>query len=369
MPASREYVSSSIAKGPTRHERILIVSPSWMGDCIMAMPAILEWRRLAGPLKVVVLAKPAVAPLWRMSSSVDEVLTIRTGFKGTLAAVNAVKGGQFDFAYVIPNSFRSALIPFLAKVRGRRGYAGHFRRGLLTECVRSSRAGLEHQSREMFTLLGIKPGITNEEVLLRAGAPEQAAMDLRLELPAGGGGKPMVVMFPGAARGSSKRWPEGRFADVGRRLAEWGCRVVLAGTAADRELCGRVAGQIGSGAITLAGATTLAELVALLSRCRVVIANDSGGMHLAAAVGTRVVAVFGVTDPVVTGPMGAGHIVLMAQGFLRGRDVGRDSKAGHDALAEVTVDAVYKAAVRILEADAIQASEGARKDQGYSSIS
>ncbi len=352
MPAFRESVSSSIAKGPARHETILVVSPSWLGDCIMAMPAILDWRRLAGPMKVVVLAKPAVAPVWRMLVAVDEVLEVKTGFKGTLATVNVVKGGQFDFAYVIPNSFRSALIPFLAKVPGRRGYAGHFRRWMLTESVRSSRAGLEHQSREAFALLGIKPGITNEEVLLRAGANEQAAIDLRLGLPAGGGGRPMVAMFPGAARGPGKRWPEGRFADVGRRLVEWGCRVVLAGAVADREVCGRIAGQIGAGAIAMAGETTLVELVALLSRCRVVLANDSGGMHLAAAVGTKVVAVFGMTDPRITGPMGDGHIVLMAPGFQRGRDVGRDSKAGQAALEEVTVDSVYEAVMRTLKADA-----------------
>lgn len=349
MPAFHGFASNN-PRHPQRLEKIIVVSPSWLGDCIMLIPALLELRRQAGPLHVAVLAKPAVVPLWRLCVAIDEVLELKTGVKGTVEAVKAVKAGKFDFAYVVPNSFRSALIPFLAKIRGRRGFTGHCRRWMLTECVRAVWSGRDHQSGEAFTLLGIKPSVANESVLLKAGDRECAAMQARLELPAGQAGKPMVAMFPGAARGPAKRWPEGRFAEVGRRLVEWGCRVVLVGSMSERELCERIAGQIGAGAITMAGTTTLGELTALLSQCRLAIANDSGGMHLAAAVGTKVVAVFGITDPVVTGPIGDGHIVVMAPGFQRGRDVERDSTAGKSALDAVSVDSVYEAAVRTLKA-------------------
>jgi heptosyltransferase-2 len=347
MPVSREFASSKGACRSLRREKILVVSPSWLGDSIMMMPALLDLRRQAGVLHLVVLAKPAVASVWRMCSGVDEVIVLTTGIRGSIKAVKAVKAGQFDFAYVVPNSFRAALIPYLAKVPGRRGFTGHQRRWMLTESIPVVITGTPHQSQEAYDLFGIAAGPKREEVLIKPDEQDRQDMMSRLQLPEGEAAL-LVAMFPGAARGPSKCWPEERFAEVGRRLAGRGCRIVLLGAPLDRESCERIAGQIGAGAINMAGMTTLAALAGLLSLCRVVVANDSGGMHLAAAVGTRVVALYGATDPEVTGPMGNGHCVLMAPGIHRGRDVPRRSAVGKAALDAISADSVYEAVARAL---------------------
>ena len=347
MPASREYASNSGGCRTSRCERVLVVSPTWLGDSIMTMPAILALHQQAGPLWVTVLAKPAVAPLWRMCPVVDEVLVLKAGIRGTLDAVKLVKAGNYDFAYVVPNSFRSAFIPFLAAVPGRRGFDGHQRRWMLTESIGAEGLGKAHQSDEAFLLFGLEPVTKMVDPLLRPSEQDCLAVLRRLSLPHGEV-KPRVAIFPGAARGVSKCWPEDRFAEVGRRLVENGCRVLLLGAASDRESCGRIAGQIGSGAVSMAGETTLAELAALLSLSRVAVANDSGGMHLAAAVGTKVVALYGATDPAITGPLGDGHIILMSPGVQRGRDIDRKSKIGKSALEAISVDSVCEAILRVL---------------------
>lgn len=346
MPVSREFASSKGACRSVRREKILVVSPSWLGDSIMMMPALFKLRRQAGVLHMAVLAKPAVASVWRMCSVVDETIVLTTGIRGAIHAVKAVKAGQFDFAYVVPNSFRSALIPFWAKVPGRRGFTGHQRRWMLTESIPVV-TGASHQSQEAYKLFGIDPDPKREEALLTPDEQDRQAMMRRLKVGEGET-ELLVAMFPGAARGPSKCWPEERFAEVGRRLAGRGCRIILLGAPSDRESCERIAGQIGAGAMNMAGMTTLAALTGLLSLCRVVVANDSGGMHLAAAVGARVVALYGATDPEVTGPMGNGHCVLMAPGIHRGRDVARRSVVGKAALDAISADSVYEAVVRAL---------------------
>jgi len=348
MPASPESVSNRRGRAPVRPEKILVVSPSWLGDSIMAMPALYELKRQAAGLRITVLAKPAVADVWGLCPAVDEVLEFETGWRGMRKAVREVAAGGFDFAYVIPGSFRSAWIPFLSRVPVRRGYPGHCRRWLLTEGVCGSSAGI-HQSEEAFRLLGVEPGGGLHGPLVAVPEVERDAMRQRPGLSSPAGAAPLVAMFPGAARGPSKRWPSDRFTEVGRRLAAGSmCRVVLAGSAEDRAMCEEIAGRIGSGAVSLAGLTTLRELAALLSLCHVVIANDSGGMHLAAAVGTRVVALYGLTDPRVTGPLGDGHVVLMAPGVVRDRNIPRETSAARAALEAITADSVHAAVLAVL---------------------
>ena len=157
-------------------------------------------------------------------------------------------------------------------------------------------------------------------------------------------------LLPGAARGPSKQWPPDHFIAVGRQLAARpGCRIVVFGARDEASLCRAVAEGIGPAAITLGGETTLSELAALLGLCRVVVANDSGGMHLAAAAGARVVAVYGLTDPAKTGPIGHGHRIVCAEGRPRSRDIRRNSREAKDALASIRPDRVLEAVMELLE--------------------
>jgi lipopolysaccharide heptosyltransferase II len=160
---------------------------------------------------------------------------------------------------------------------------------------------------------------------------------------------PCIGLLPGAARGPSKRWPAERFAEVGRRLAsERGLRIAVFGSAGEAAICREVADGIGGAAACLAGRTSLPELTALLAGCRAVVSNDSGGMHLAAAAGTPVVAIFGLTDPAVTGPIGAAHRVVAAAGVTRARAIPRHSEEAERALRSVTADEVFAAVVAAL---------------------
>jgi ADP-heptose:LPS heptosyltransferase len=142
----------------------------------------------------------------------------------------------------------------------------------------------------------------------------------------------------------------GHFAAIGRKLAQrTGWPVFVFGSNAESADCAAVAREIGAGALNVAGQTTLPDLAILLAHCGVVIANDSGGMHLAAAVGAPVVGIFGLTDPDTTGPIGHRTRVVRPMGIAGNRAIKRDSKAARDVLAGITPEAVYETACELLE--------------------
>ena len=205
-----------------------------------------------------------------------------------------------------------------------------------------------HQVCEYLDLVGARADETVQPPYLR---PPAAALSTvsRARAALGAPKAALAGLFPGAARGPSKRWPAERFAEVARRLrAECGCQVVVFGTPADREACEAVTAAAGAGVTNLAGATRLDTLTAWLSLCRVVIANDSGGMHLAAGLGVPVVGIFGTTDPTRTGPVGSGHRLVVAEGVSRSRAVPRDSAAARAALLSIEAGRVYSAAREVL---------------------
>lgn len=331
--------------------RLLVVGVNWIGDTVMSMPAIEAWRRLHREAHLGVLVKKNLAPLWELHAAPDEILTFEDSCAGTFAAARSLRAsGRFDRAVVFPNSFRSALIPFAARVPERAGTPGHFRAAMLTHAI-APEASPEraHQAFEYFHLLGVEPPprIAPPRLTVSEGARETALARLE-DLP-----RPLVAMIPGAARGPSKRWPEGHFIELGRALAkEHGCGIVLFGGRDDEELCGRIRDGLGDGARSLAGKTGLKEWAAMTACCRLVVCNDSGGMHLAAAVGTPLVAVYGLTDPAKTGPLGPNSQILRDEQARASRDIARDSEAARQALAAIRPERVLEAARTVLRAAA-----------------
>ena len=326
--------------------RLLIVSPSWLGDCVMAMPALTALRKRLPHARITLLAKPSVASLWSLFPAADEVIPLKKGLMGTLDTISQVKAGRFDFAYILPNSFRSAWIPWLAGIPGRRGVPGQGRGWMLTETVQlspSARNG--HQSLEIAEILHIAPdSLEAPPCLIVSQADRERALKL---IP---GIQPCVAFFPGASYGPAKRWPASRFVAVGNKLVtEQGCRILVLGGKADQSICDEVADGMGAGAINLAGKTDLMELAGLLGLCRVVVANDSGGMHLAAGLGVAVVGIFGLTDPVKTAPVGPLSRVLCAEGVARSRDIARDSLEARNAMERISVETVYQAVLASLK--------------------
>ncbi|HEY8240260.1 MAG TPA: lipopolysaccharide heptosyltransferase II [Kiritimatiellia bacterium] len=325
--------------------RYLVCGTNWLGDAVMSMPALQAFRRAAPQAEVIMLVKPPLADLWRMHSAVDRVEVYDDTFNGARAAAAQLRHADLARAYVFPNSFRSALVPFLARVPERVGAAGHWRRAMLTDIVAFKRSSLRrHQAFEYFDILGLETaGFEVPRLTVPLEAIEAAGSLV------GGQGSLRIGLFPGAARGPAKRWPATNFSRLGGRFArERGASVAIFGAGSEEGLCSEVARDIGESAINLAGRTSLPVLAATLRTCNLVICNDSGGMHLAAAVGTPVLAIYGLTDPSRTGPLGTHRRIVKAEAPAS-RDIARTSAAAVTALASVDPDRVYDAALECLE--------------------
>ncbi|MBN1557513.1 MAG: lipopolysaccharide heptosyltransferase II [Lentisphaerae bacterium] len=331
--------------GAAASPRVVVMGTNWLGDSVMSMPALqaLKARHPQGRLTLCV--KPGLAALWALHDAVDAVIVAEAGMRGTAQAARAVRRCGAGRALVFPNSFRSALIPFAARVPERVGLRGHQRAWMLTRVATPpDPAAKRHQVWEYLRIAGLDGDSVPEAPRLRVppALRETCRADFRLT-----GEHTWAALLPGAARGPSKRWPAERFAAVGRRFREAGVRVAVLGTAAEAPLCRRVAEGAGE-ALNLAGRTTLPEYAAVLSLCRCAVGNDSGGTHLAAAVGSRVVTVFGLTDPEQTAPLGEGHRIVAAEG-PRSRDLPRRSREARARLAGIEPERVWAAARAVLE--------------------
>ena len=324
---------------------VLVYAPNWLGDAVMAMPALQAWRARHQNARLTILTKRSNADLWRMHPAVDEVVELLPGTRGTFRTGRLLRARAFDAAYLLPNSFRSALVAWLARIPRRRGAARHARSLLLTERVRLSCAPEDyHQSRETAPIL-LGDAFTPQTPLP---APQLTVpASLRAETLAAFGLEAtpdgLVAVIPGAARGDSKRWPH--FAEAARLLAEGhpARRFVILGTAAESELCREVADAVGPAAVSVAGRTTMTQFTALLAAASAVLCNDSGGMHLAAAVGTPVVAVFGLTDWRRTGPLGRMSVVVRQDGVEGSRAIARHSAAAAAVLRSIPPERVAAA--------------------------
>ena len=320
----------------TTAPRILICGVNWLGDAVMSLPALQALRDHQSSAHLALLTKPGLAALWSMFTTIDQVISLPSAGQSIKPTISELKKQEFEVSYILPHSFRSALPPFLARIPKRIGLPGHFPRAFLLTDVRRPAfgPGREHQVYEYLDLFF--PGENRRTFVPPRLAPPPAALDaMRAKLAALP--RPWIAMLPGAARGTSKQWPAERYADTAAALvARTGGSVVVLGTAGERAVCQQVAAAAAPNGLNLAGATTLPELAAALALAAAVLCNDSGGMHLAAAVGTPLVALFGITDPARTGPLGE-RIRLLQHSERRSRDVPRTSAAAQAALRAISV--------------------------------
>lgn len=289
--------------------RTLIISPNWIGDAVMAQP-LLQLLRAAHPERPIdVLAPPGVASVWQQVAEVDEVL--ETPFRhGALQLKQRWKFARllrkrgYADAYVLPNTIKYALIPWLAGIRRRVGYKGESRYGLINVMHHD-----EVPPRPMVAFYAAlaRPPVTVQGPGLRAALPRPrltvapaqvaAAQERHAIDPA----RPLVAMAPGAEFGAAKRWPARHFAGLAREVLarEPATQIALLGSPKDREACAEVAAALPDGAavFNLAGATSLPQAIALLARAAAVVANDSGLLHIASALNRPVLALYGPTDP------------------------------------------------------------------------
>jgi heptosyltransferase-2 len=334
--------------------RIVVRPPNWLGDAVMALPAVAAVRRHYADAHLVVAAVPAVAAIFREETDVapDAVIDLPASNR---AAVETVGGGRFDIGILLPNSWRSAWQFRGARITERWGYGGWGRGLLLTRRVPRPR-GVVHQAdyyRNLVSGLGI-PCDPPVEPRLAPSARSVDEADALLATIAGSGGGPLVAFAPGAAYGQAKQWYPDRAAEVAARLIrDRDVLCVLIGAGHDRD-AGRAieswlranAPDVAGRVVNLIGRTSLRALVGVVHRTAAVVTNDSGAMHLAAALGRPVVAVFGPTDDRVTRPIGDHH-VLTSSVFCRPCML-RDCPIDHRCMKRIGVDQVYAAVLDAL---------------------
>lgn len=285
----------------------LIIAPQWIGDAVMTEPLL---RRLhARGERLTVGALPWVAPVYRAMPQVADVIEFPFAHGGLQfkARRNIAKRieGQFDKAYVCPNSLKSALLPFLARIAQRIGYLGEARVGLLTHRLKNPKN--KPPMVAFYSALSGETGLEGDRPQLHISAADIAATLHELGLQPGA----YVVFAPGAEFGPAKRWPARHFSELAARLA---LPVVLLGSGKEAALCEEIAAPVNAvqagKCLNLAGKTSLPQALALIAASSRTVSNDSGLMHVAAALGVPQVAIFGSSSPLHTPPLSDKATVL-----------------------------------------------------------
>ena len=287
----------------------LVIAPQWIGDAVMTEPLLRVLAQRGESLSVA--AMPWVAPIYRAMSCVGEVIELPFPRGGLHLSARRALAKQwqdrFARAYVCPNSFKSALLPWLAGIPERRGYLGESRFGLLNQ--RISNPSKHSRGSMVAHYLALARADTDSKLQPKLDLPlevlKHSLLSFDLKLGA------YVVLAPGAEYGAAKRWPAAYFADIAARTE---VPVVLLGSAKEAALCEDIAERINLErpklARSLAGLTDLTQAMALIASSQAMLSNDSGLMHVAAALGVPQVAVFGSSSPLHTPPLSAKAVVM-----------------------------------------------------------
>ena len=316
----------------------------------MARPLLHALRRQLPAARIAAVAPPALLELLAADGSLDERFGWEREPQARRRVVGELRAFKPELALVLPPSFSSAWLGWQSQAPVRVGYAHEGRGVLLTRALRRRDRGEQHLADEYLALAGeyggpadgqrgTAPPLRLDEAMQAAGGRVAA----RAQLAAQGFG----VLAPGASYGPAKRWPAERFVDIGRRIAGMGLRVVTCGTREESAICEGVAREIGAGALSLAGNTTLPELAGLCAAARIAVCNDSGLAHLCAALGVRTVSVFGSTSSAWTAPRGRA-VVIVQRPPVCSPCFRRDCAIGTPCLGGVSAARVWAACETLL---------------------
>lgn len=295
--------------------RTLVISPNWIGDAVMAQPLLRLLKRARPERAIDVLAPPQVVPVWRRIQEADDILATPFRHRALqlgerLRYARLLKRRGYRDAYVLPNTLKYALIPWLARIPHRIGYKGESRYGIVNVMHHDERP--QRSMVPFYAALSREPGLplhdprweTMRPRLVVAGEEtERVAARLAVDL-----GRPLIAFAPGAEFGSAKRWPPAYYGALARQVVRAlpGAQIALMGSPNDHDTCKQVqacAGQAGSGMLNLSGQTSLDDAITLLAQATAVVANDSGLLHVASALNRPVVALYGSTDPDYAPPL------------------------------------------------------------------
>jgi len=328
-------------------DRILVRGVNWVGDTILTYPAVQRLKTSFPGSHLAILVRESLVDLWKTFPFVDEVIPFQTK-KGRSSLWEDLRLGSslmrrtFDLAVVFPRSFRSAYQIYLARIPIRIGYRGEGRSFLLTHGVPRTDETLHihriQYYQRLLDVFGIDGGSHAPRVFLRE--EDRSWAEEKLKQLGLLDGRPLIGMNPGATYGLAKCWYPERFGELGKRLREkWKASILLFGKAEEKSTQQEILRHLGEGGFDLAGKTNLLQLAAILERCQTLVTNDTGTMHVAAAIGTPVVAIFGPTDPVTTGPWGEGHRVVRRE-ISCSPCLKRTCPIDHRCMREITVDEV-----------------------------
>ena len=342
---SRTHVVRSLNTGMTTGSKnvphmnhLVIFAPNWLGDAVMALPAIADVSRAASDARIAVAAQVSIAPLFTLVEGVTEVVSVA-----------AVGGRSFDTALLLPNSFHAAFVAWRAGIPERWGYGTELRGPLLTRAVATPARGHQASSyQHLVQALGFPGGPPQPR--LQAGADRRRAGAELLRAKGWDEKRPLVALAPGAAYGSAKRWPAESFGAVAAGLARDGVGVVLIGSAGDVRAGVDVehVSKESFSAMNLIGRTDLPTLAGVLANCRALVTNDSGAMHFAAALGVPVTAMFGPTNEHETRPLGTVAPVVLTHDVWCRPCMLRECPIDHRCMRGITVDGVLSSVRRAL---------------------
>lgn len=289
------------------NDSILVIGPSWVGDMVMAQALFMQLKHLRPDCEIDVLA-----PAWSLPL-IARMPEVRAGIKMPLThgefgllmrrKLGRALRGKYQQAIVLPGSWKSALAPFFADIPRRSGYRGEMRYGLLND-IRALDKNLLKTTAQRFVALAEEGTVTAAlrvplpHFTIDAGHSGELLQRLQLD-----GTRMVVGLMPGAEYGPAKQWPAEYFGQLARQLAADGIHTWVFGSAKERELGEEIHRASAGAAVNLCGRTTLTEVVDLAARCLAVVSNDSGPMHIAAATGVPVVAIYGSTTPDFTPPL------------------------------------------------------------------
>jgi len=348
-------------------DKVLVRAPNWVGDAVMALPALRQFRRIFADSEITLLARKWVAGLFDREGLADDVILLDQPKNGLLAAftfvgdARRIRQRRFDLAVLLQNAFSAALLARAGGVAKIAGYPTDGRGALIDVKIPfQSNYKTEHQTRYYLNiarelelkLIGTSEiDLANSEPRFQVSSESKQEADRLVSKFAPQSSRaPMVALCPGATNSLAKRWPAHRFAETADRLAQKnGFQTVIVGSAGDFEAAEEVASTMKSPSTNLAGRTSISELKALLACSALVISNDTGTAHVSAALGIPTVVVFGPTEHVSTRPLSpiatvVRHDVECSPCMLR------ECPIDHRCMTGVEVDNVYRAAVDLLAA-------------------
>ncbi|GJL56316.1 MAG: ADP-heptose--LPS heptosyltransferase [Nitrospirales bacterium] len=342
---------------------IVVRAPNWIGDAVMCTPALMDIREYYPHAKITLWARPAIAELLRDHPSINAVLLYQhqnahAGMRGKVRLIQELRAQEFQVAILLQNAFEAAFLSLCAGIPHRWGYGTDGRSVLLTKAVPVERGKKDlHQVRYYQRFIQQALGRTfPRRMQLVACDHDEDSVNQHFPEVVVRNGEYLIGLNPGSVYGSSKRWLPERFAELADRVLDHirqfagsavTVKCVLVGGAGEESLANSIASLMQATPIVLSGKTTLRELMVIIKRCSLFITNDTGPMHIAAALNVPLVAIFGSTDPGYTAPFGLEDVVVQetvrcAPCFLRSCPI------DHRCMTQITVQQAYEMALRQL---------------------